>query len=202
MSTSSEPVDPQEPPRSVHDLRQLQDLSLSETSGKRVSLPPSLPPHMARRTTPLPAPAPATPPAATHHCADAPRAITDEEYRKIRARLREDFVVIPKRRLRHAGVIVGSTLVLIGLVGLVTARQAGRAAALGFMQSELGEMVKKDEQDLDLETREALARSRSAAEAAIDAQQQAVVLLDRLQKQLAAVQSLETRVRNLEQARK
>ena len=200
MSTTSEPTDPHETPRSLHELRELRDLSLSETSGKRVQLPP---PNETRRTTPLPAAAEARPaphrPAATDG-GDGRAPISDEDYRRIRARLREDFIVIPKRLLRNSGAIVGGTLLAIGLVGFVTARQAGQAAALGFMKSQLGEMVERNQEDLDMEARETLARSREAAEAALDARQQAVLLLDQMKRQVTTLESLSSRLARLEQA--
>jgi hypothetical protein len=203
MSTTSDPTDPNETPRSLQELRELHDLSLSETSGKRVQLPP---PSETRKTTPLAASAEARPAASRPALAagdpGARAPITDDEYRKIRARLREDFVIIPKRLLRNSGAIVGGTLLAISLMGFVTARQAGKTAALSFMKSQLGEMVERNQEDLDLEARETLARSREAAEAALDARQQAVLLLDQMKRQGTSLDSLSSRIAKLEQAQR
>jgi hypothetical protein len=192
--------DSDDAPRSIYDLREIRDLELSETSGKRVQLPPPPKPSEARKTTPLPGPEEVRPAPPASDAPASARAITEDEYKKIRARLRADFIVVPKRLLRNAGAIVGGVLVILGLMGFVTARIAGRSAALSFMNTQLGDMVKRNEQDLDLETREALARSREAADAAIDAHQQAALILDQLKRQLGLVEPLAARVTKVEQA--
>jgi hypothetical protein len=70
------------------------------------------------------------------------------------------------------------------------------------MKSQLGEMVERNQEDLDLEARETLARSREAAEAALDARQQAVLLLDQMKRQGTSLDSLSSRIAKLEQAQR
>ncbi len=211
MTHHSEPADSSKEPRTIADLRGIRELSLADPASKRALAPAPSAPAESRKSVPLPGNAEARPPAPKLRTApaSAPGAesrsgvrppITDEEYRKIRARLREDFIVLPRRSVRHWGALVGGILLAIALVGFVTARHAGRAAALAFMQSQLGDMVKRNSEDLDLETREALARSREATEAALDAHGQIELLLDSLRKELGAVESFSTRLTKVEKA--
>ncbi len=126
--------------------------------------------------------------------------ITDEEYKKIRARLREDFIILPKDKVRRWGGAVLAALAFIGIVGFLSARRAGRSAAIGFLESETGKIEKQDLESLQLEAKEALARSREATEAAVDAYGQIELLLDSLKARVTGLEALPGRVDRLEKA--
>ncbi len=211
MTLPSEPADSSQEPLTVAGLRKLRDLSLAEPASKRGPAPQPRPPVETPKAAPLPVYSEAHPSAPKRPNApelspgaqpnpEVRSTITDEEYRKIRARLREDFIVLPKRSMRQWGAIVGAALLVIALVGYVGARRAGRGAALDFMQTQLGTMVKRDAEDLELETREALARSREATEIALDAHSQVAPLLDSLRKELGSVKTLSARLAEIERA--